>query len=55
MMSRAEAANPVAANTLREIKSLREVYSIAVNGVRAEILAEVPEATPQAVATIRTA
>ena len=55
MMARAEQANPVAATTLREIRSLREVYSLAVAGVRAEILAEVPEATPQAVPAVHTA
>ncbi len=53
MLARAEAANPVAAQTLREVRSLREVYTLAVNGVRKEILAEVPEATPDAVLTMR--
>ena len=37
-MARAEPANPESANTLREIKSLREVYSIAVTGVRAVLV-----------------
>jgi hypothetical protein len=44
MMARADAANPTAANTLREVRSLREVYTLAVNSVRAEMLAEVPDA-----------
>jgi hypothetical protein len=44
MFTRAEAANPTAAQTLREVRSLREVYSHAVASVRQEILAEVPEA-----------
>jgi hypothetical protein len=55
MMSRATAANPEAARTLSEIRSLREAYTLAVAGVRAEVLAEVPEATPQAAPTIHTA
>lgn len=43
-MERAEQADPATANTLREVKALREVYSHAVNGVRKEILDEVPGA-----------
>jgi hypothetical protein len=54
MFSRAEAANPVAAQTLREVRSLREVYTLAVGSLRTEVLAEVPEATPEAVLTMHT-
>lgn len=46
-LARAEGANPTAAQTLREVRSLREVYSLAVNSVRQEILDEVPEAMPE--------
>jgi hypothetical protein len=52
MFARAEAANPTAANTLREVRSLREVYTHAVNGLRAEILSEVPGATPKPELTV---
>jgi hypothetical protein len=51
-LQRAEAADPATASTLREVRSLREVYTHAVNGVRKEILDEVPHATPEAVLTI---
>jgi hypothetical protein len=53
MFSRAEAANPVAAQTLRDVRGLHEIYSIAVNGLRSEVLAEVREATPEAVLMMR--
>jgi hypothetical protein len=33
-----------AARTLRDLRSVREIYALAVNGVRKEILDEVPEA-----------
>ena len=36
--ARAEAADPAAAQTLREVQSLSEVYRLAVNGLRKEIL-----------------
>ncbi len=55
VFARAEAANPTAANTLREIRSQREVCTLAVNSVRREILDEVPEATPEARVTVHTA
>jgi hypothetical protein len=45
-LARAEAADPATATTLREVRALRQVYTHAVNGVRAEILAEVPGAVP---------
>lgn len=41
---RAERADPATATTLREVRGLAEVYSHAVNGVRKEILDEVPGA-----------
>jgi hypothetical protein len=41
-LERAEQADPATAATLREVKSLREVYSHALNSVRAEIMDEVP-------------
>jgi len=40
-LERAEKNDPVTATTLREVKSLAEVYRLAVNGVRKEILDEV--------------
>jgi len=46
-LERAERADPTTASTLREMKSLREIYSHAVNGVRSEILAEVPAAVAE--------
>ena len=52
-LEHAERADPATANTLREVKSLREIYSHAVNGVRAEIVAEVPGATEKPELTIR--
>lgn len=42
VLARAEAADPTAAQTLREVRSLAEVYRLAVGGVRREILDEVP-------------
>jgi hypothetical protein len=44
-LTRAEAADPTTAQTLRELRALRQTYVHAVNGVRKEILDEVPEAT----------
>jgi hypothetical protein len=38
VMARAEVADPASANTLREVRSLAEVYGLAVNTVRKEIL-----------------
>ena len=49
MLARAEAADPAAAQTLREVRSLAEVYRLAVGGVRREILDEVPEVAQDAV------
>jgi hypothetical protein len=43
IMARAEAADPAAAATLKEVRSLAEVYRLAVGSVRKEIL---DEATP---------
>ena len=37
-MARAEAADPAAATTLREVRQLAEVYRLAVNGMRKEIM-----------------
>jgi hypothetical protein len=47
ILARAEAADPEASTMLREVRSLREVYALAVNGVRREIFEEVPDAMPQ--------
>jgi len=52
VMARAETADPASANTLREIRSLREVYTLAVNGVRKEINDAVPSAAATPVPTI---
>lgn len=38
VMTRAELADPASANTLREVRALAEVYRLAVNTVRKEIL-----------------
>jgi len=38
VMARAEVVDPAAANALREVRSLAEVYGLAVNTVRKEIL-----------------
>lgn len=43
---RAEAADPATAQSLREIRSLREVYSHAVSSVRSEINKEVSGGVP---------
>jgi hypothetical protein len=40
VLARAERADPETIRTLREVQSLRELYSLAVNGVRAEIAAD---------------
>jgi hypothetical protein len=41
-LERAELLDPSTAQTLREVRSLREIYSHAVNSVRREIEAELP-------------
>jgi hypothetical protein len=51
-LARAERADPATVTTLREVQSLREVYALAVNGVRTEILSEVPGVTPEPELTI---
>jgi len=51
VLARAEAADPTAAQTLREVRSLAEVYRLAVGGVRREILDEVPGAQDAAIVT----
>lgn len=40
-LERAEKVDPATATTLREVRSLREIYSHAVNSVRKEVLDEV--------------
>ena len=47
VLERAKRADPETVKTLDEVRSLREVYQLAVNGVRKEILDEVPTATPE--------
>lgn len=42
-LSRAETADPTTATTLREVRTLREMYGHAVNGVRREIEAELAQ------------
>jgi len=54
VLARAEREDPSTVKTLREVQSLREVYSLAVNSVRREILNEVPSATPESKLTILT-
>jgi len=44
ILARAELADPASAAKLREVQSLREVYTLAVNCVRKEILDDVPDA-----------
>jgi hypothetical protein len=44
-LERARRADPETVRTLDEVRSLREVYQRAVNGVRREILDEVPMAS----------
>lgn len=48
VLARAERADPTTMNTLREVRSLRDVYRTAVAGVRKEILDEVPDAAESA-------
>jgi hypothetical protein len=43
--ARAEAADPVTMQTLNEVRSLAEIYRLAVSSVRTEILSEVPGAS----------
>jgi hypothetical protein len=45
-LERAEKADPATATTLREVRSLREVYTLAVNSMRQEILTEADVAVP---------
>ncbi|MDO8795208.1 MAG: hypothetical protein Q7J25_11370 [Vicinamibacterales bacterium] len=52
VLARAEAADPAAAQTLREVRSLAEVYRLAVGGVRREILDEVPGVAQDAAAIV---
>jgi hypothetical protein len=47
MLARAERADPDTVKTLREVQSLREVYTLALNSVRTEIMSEVPAAKMQ--------
>jgi hypothetical protein len=54
VLARAEREDPETVKTLREVQSLRQVYSIAVNSVRREILHEVPGAAGTPALTIRT-
>jgi hypothetical protein len=54
VLARAERDDPATVNTLREVQSLREVYTLAVNSVRKEILDEVPEATSKPALTVHT-
>jgi hypothetical protein len=42
VLARAERDDPATVTTLREVESLRQVYALAVNGVRREIMQEVP-------------
>ena len=42
MRARAERIDPATANTLKEVQSLREAYTLAVNSVKTEIQAEQP-------------
>jgi hypothetical protein len=51
-LERAKRADPETVKTLDEVRSLREVYQLAVNGVRKEILDEVPTATPEAASVV---
>lgn len=44
--TRAEAVDPASATTLREVRSLAEVYRLAVNGVRKEINDAAPGGAP---------
>jgi hypothetical protein len=53
MHARAAATNPTAAKTLAELRGVRQVYTLAVNGLRTEILAEAPDAVPVAVPVMR--
>ena len=41
-----EAADSAAATALREMRSLQQVYSLAIAALRTEILDEVPGAAP---------
>jgi hypothetical protein len=52
VLARAARTDAATAERLREIGSLREVYSLAVNSVRKEILDEVPSARPESQPTI---
>lgn len=52
VIARAERADPATMNTLREVQALRDVYTMAVNSVRREILDEVPGAQEPAI-TVR--
>ena len=54
VLARAERDDPTTVATLREVQSLRQVYSIAVNSVRREILNEVPSAASRPDPTILT-
>jgi hypothetical protein len=51
-VERAERMDPAAAQTLREVQALRDVYRTAVAGVRKEILDEVPDAAEREAITI---
>jgi hypothetical protein len=48
-MNRAEALDPNAATTMKELRSLAEVYRLATNGVRKEIMDVAGVAVPEAV------
>jgi hypothetical protein len=48
-MERAEALDPTAATTMKELRSLAEVYRLATNGVRKEIMDIAGVAVPEAV------
>jgi hypothetical protein len=52
ILARTSVADPKAATSLREVRSLQEVYTLAVNGVRREICDEVPDATPAQALTL---
>lgn len=53
VLARAERADPAMTNTLREVQSVRDVYRMAVAGVRKEILDEVPDAREPAITAVR--
>lgn len=51
-VERAERVDPTTAQTLSEVRALREVYTQSVNSVRTEILGEVPGTTEPATITV---